>query len=59
MADRADLDRRHNMTSFWNNTDNKTEIIGENPDPVPLGPPQTSHITDGQNHTSFTEISIK
>jgi len=23
MADRADLDRRHNMTSFWNNTDNK------------------------------------
>jgi len=23
MADTADLDRRHNMTSFWNNTSTK------------------------------------
>jgi hypothetical protein len=25
---------------WWNDTDEKTEVLGENPEPVPLDPPQ-------------------
>jgi len=47
------------VKNWSNDTDKKTEVLGENPDPLPLGTPQTSHFTDGQNRTSFTEILIK
>ena len=31
------------MEHRWNDTDGKTEVLGEKPVPVPLCPPQISH----------------